>query len=131
LSAATAHDSSIPVNLSASDPRTDSKAPLYMKLVMKGGKVSSVQVTTADHADIVATFVKQEDTGVIVHIENRLMMPVKLDAYISGDGSTYFYTSTCPLAAHFSSFERWADQVRWIAFREARSIAPGEEGLCI
>ena len=105
--------------------RTDGNTPLYIKVRVEEGRVAGFEPATEADATLVLTFTSREADSTMVDVANKGPVTLKLDLYISPDGRTWYYTSSCTVGR---SFETWGHPVPYLAVAAVRA---GEaDGVC-
>lgn len=119
-----------PAALAADAPRTDGAA-LYVRLVKRDGRIVGAQTGTVVDSDIVVAFQQHDASGTVVVIKQRpgVTTPVKLDLYLSRDGTHFSRVSSCPLAGK-PVYQMWTENVGWLAVGGAHQVAPGTTAAC-
>ncbi len=102
--------------------------PLSLKVTLADGKVASVAVGGAAGANVSATS-SAGDNQTTLSMSTTLDVPMKFDLYLSRDGRTFEYASTCAVTPGISGFEMWEYPVREFALGNPR-VASGRDLSC-
>jgi hypothetical protein len=116
--------------LAADSPRTNGH-PLYVRFVMHDGRIAAVQTGTPDDSDIMIAFQQHDASGTVVVIKRRqhVATPIKLDLYVSDDGTHFTHASSCPLAGK-PVYQMWTQDVAWLAVGGAHLVPAGTRASC-
>ena len=106
----------------------EGKAPGYLLVKVKDGKVVGFEAATEKTGNVTVSFEKIK-AGTMVTFKSRVAAAVKFDLYLSNDRQQFTYTSSCPLGANLSLFENWPYPVPFLAITSA-GPAPATGGSC-
>lgn len=109
--------------------KLDGKSATWLLVTVRKGQVVKVESATAKTGNVTVTTVTNETNDTTVKFESHLSKTLKLDLYISSDGKSFNYTSSCPLMAEKALFENWQQSVPWLAVGGARGI-DDQESAC-
>ncbi len=98
---------------------------LSLNVVVTDGQVRSVAVADPSAANVRAT--RSEGKGqTMLNLRTDLDVTLKFDLYVSRDGRTFEYASSCAVTPGISGFEMWEYPVREFALGNPRVVAQGK-----
>ncbi|WP_411833007.1 hypothetical protein [Pseudoxanthomonas mexicana] len=99
---------------------------LELEVKVEGGAVVSSAPASGGQGSLRAVRSGGEDDGqTMLTISGSLDVAVKFDLYVSRDGRTFEYASSCAVTPGISSFEMWRYPVREFAFGNVRAMPAG------
>lgn len=99
---------------------------LALKVDILDGAVASAAPTDAAAANVFAQRSEGEKQQTMLNLRTDLDVALKFDLYISRDGKTFEYTSTCAVTPGISGFEMWQTPVREFALGNPRVLPKGK-----
>ena len=106
---------------------TDLSKPLHLKL--SGAPILFLSEVGESDANFTITPLPCENECkkmTMVSFSNRSGSRIKVDLWISPDGETWHYTSSCPLGV---TYESWPHPIPYLAIARPRS-EPADSGVC-
>lgn len=98
---------------------------LALKVDVVDGAISLVAPADAASANVFAE--RSQGAGqTMLNLRTDLDVALKFDLYISQDGTTFEYTSTCAVTPGISGFEMWQYPVREFALGNPRILPKGK-----
>lgn len=98
---------------------------LSLDVVVADGQVRSVAVADPSVANVRAT--RSEGKGqTMLSLRADLDVTLKFDLYVSRDGQTFEYASSCAVTPGISGFEMWEYPVREFALGNPRVVVQGK-----
>lgn len=98
---------------------------LALKVDILEGAVASVAPSDDASANVFAER-SQGEGQTMLNLRTDLDVALKFDLYISRDGTTFEYTSTCAVTPGISGFEMWQYPVREFALGNPRILPKGK-----
>jgi hypothetical protein len=101
---------------------------LGLKVDVTDGRITAVSPAAGKDANVRGTR-GGEGGQTMLTIRTDLDVPLKFDLYVSEDGESFQYTSSCVVTPKISSFEMWEMPVREFALGNPR-VAPQGNMTC-
>jgi hypothetical protein len=98
---------------------------LALKVDILDGAIASVVPADAASANVFAQR-SQAEAQTMLNLRTDLDVALKFDLYISHDGKTFEYASTCAVTPGISGFEMWQYPVREFALGNPRILPKGK-----
>ena len=98
---------------------------LALKVDILDGAIASVVPADAASANVFAQR-SQAEAQTMLNLRTDLDVALKFDLYISHDGKTFEYASTCAVTPGISGFEMWQYSVREFALGNPRILPKGK-----
>ena len=98
---------------------------LALKVDILDGLIASVAPADASSANVFAAR-SQGEGQTMLNLRTDLDVALKFDLYISHDGKTFEYASTCAVTPGISGFEMWQYPVREFALGNPRILPKGK-----
>ena len=98
---------------------------LALKVDILDGVIASVAPADAASANVFAER-RQGEGQTMLNLRTGLDVALKFDLYISRDGTTFEYASTCAVTPGISGFEMWEYPVREFALGNPRVLPKGK-----
>ena len=98
---------------------------LALKVDILDGVIASVAPADAASANVFAER-SQGEGQTVLNLRTGLDVALKFDLYISRDGTTFEYASTCAVTPGISGFEMWEYPVREFALGNPRVLPKGK-----
>lgn len=98
---------------------------LALKVDILDGVIASVAPADAASANVFAER-SQGEGQTMLNLRTGLDVALKFDLYISRDGTTFEYASTCAVTPGISGFEMWEYPVREFALGNPRVLPKGK-----
>jgi hypothetical protein len=95
--------------------------PLTLQVTVESGAVQAVEAGVEGGNVTAKSDVGQGQT--MLTIKHGLDVNLKFDLYISPDGETFVYTSTCAVSPGISGMEMWDHPIHAFALGNARVVA--------
>lgn len=99
---------------------------LALKVDILDGAVASAVPADAASANVFALRSEGEKQQTMLNLRTDLGVALKFDLYISRDGDTFEYASTCAVTPGISGFEMWQYPVREFALGNPRVLPKGK-----
>lgn len=103
----------------------DGARPLHLLAEIKDGRISELRPVAAQEANLTLAFVQQDRERSAIDIKSSLPLGLKLDLFVSRDGQSFGYTSSCPVRPGGNAFAQWPHRVRAVAIAHPR-VPDGE-----
>lgn len=103
----------------------DGTAPLHLLAEVRGERIIGVRAVAAQEANLTLAFVQQGRERSAIDIKSALPLRLKLDLFVSRDGQTFAYTSSCAVRPGGNAFAQWPHRVRAVAIANPR-VPAGE-----
>jgi len=104
-----------------------SDAPLHLLAEVRGERIVSLRAVAAQEANLTLAFVQSERARSSIDIKSTLPIGLKLDLFVSRDGQTFAYTSSCPVQPGGNAFAQWPHRVQAVAIANPRA---GDGEIC-
>jgi len=95
---------------------------LGLKVTVVEGRVTASAAAPADEANVRATRGGDAEQTVL-NVRTELDVALKFDLYVSRDGQTFQYASSCAVTPGISSFEMWKYPVAAFAIGNPRVVS--------
>lgn len=109
--------------------RTDGSAPVYLRVELVDGAVTSVTPADADTGNLGVWLDANPDQTTLIALENRTSARLKVDLHVSTDGERFAYTSSCPISANAGFYQQWPQPLPWLSVGNIRVVAD-DKALC-
>jgi hypothetical protein len=103
----------------------DGTKPLHLLAEIKDGRISELRPVAAQEANLTLAFVQQDRERSAIDIKSAVPLGLKLDLFVSRDGQTFAYISSCPVRSGGNAFAQWPHRVRAVAIANPR-VPDGE-----
>lgn len=98
----------------------DGTAPLHLLAEVRGERIGALRAVAAQEANLTLAFVQQDRERSAIDIKSALPVGLKVDLFVSRDGQTFAYTSSCPVRPGGNAFAQWPHRVRAVAIANPR-----------
>lgn len=98
----------------------DGAAPLHLLAEIRDAGIHALRPVAAQEANLTLAFVQQDRQRSAIDIKSSLPLGLKLDLFVSRDGESFAYISSCPVRPGGNAFAQWPHRVRAVAIANPR-----------
>lgn len=99
----------------------DGSSPLHLLAEIQDERITELRAVAAQEANLTLAFVQQDREHSAIDLKSSVSLGLKVDLFVSRDGLTFAYTSSCPVRPGGNAFAQWPHRVRAVAIANPRS----------